>query len=65
MTHGLTTAKGKLKLSQAKARVRELEDLLHIMGIRDGARWAGQKPTGYRPIDDVETYTFKDPFTDD
>jgi len=65
MTHGLTTAKGRFKLSQAKARVRELEDLMYITGMRDGARWAGQKPTGYRPIEDSSTYTFKDPFTDD
>ena len=33
MTHGFTTAEGRFKLSQAKARVRGLEDLMHIVAL--------------------------------
>jgi hypothetical protein len=49
-THGQST-KAALQQHQAeKVLLRELEDVLHVMGWADGPRTQGRKPKGYEGV---------------
>ena len=44
--HGFETRKARTERALGMRRLRELEDLGHLLGIMTGARTPGRKPTG-------------------
>ena len=42
--HGKCTLTAKAEYSAASARLRDLENLMHLLGMTTAARWAGRKP---------------------
>ena len=44
--HGRETRQRRIERSMGMRRLRELEDLGHLLGIMTGARTPGRKPTG-------------------
>jgi hypothetical protein len=48
--HGESTKTKRLEQSESDARMRNFEDLLHVLGMTTAPRWRGRKPNGYVPI---------------
>lgn len=44
--HGFETRKARTERALGMRRLRELEDLGHLLGIMTGSKTAGRKPTG-------------------
>jgi len=44
--HGFETRKARAERAQGMRRLRELEDLGHLLGIMTGPKTPGRKPTG-------------------
>ncbi len=44
--NGGDTRQGRIERSMGMRRLRELEDLGHLLGIMTGSKTAGRKPTG-------------------
>jgi len=44
--HGFETRQARTERALGMRRLRELEDLGHLLGIMTGARTPGRKPTG-------------------
>ena len=53
-THGNETKAEREKRSRSSAYMRNLEDLLHVLGMTTAPRWRGRKPSGYWPIKTTE-----------
>ncbi len=45
-THGFETRQARAERALGMRRLRELEDLGHLLGIMRGSRTKGRKPTG-------------------
>jgi hypothetical protein len=52
--HGNETKAKREKRSRSNAYMRNLEDLLHVLGMTTAPRWRGRKPSGYWPIKTTE-----------
>jgi hypothetical protein len=42
--HGENTIEARARYSAASARLRELEALMHLLGMTSANRWPGRKP---------------------
>lgn len=42
--HGEATLKARAEYRAASARLRDLESLMHLLGMTDAKRWPGRKP---------------------
>lgn len=54
ITHGQETRAMRLERSSASARLSQLEDAMHVLGLTDAPRIRGRKAKGYVP---VQTFT--------
>ncbi len=52
--HGKETRAKRRERTESDARMRNFEDLLHVLGMTSAPRWKGRKPTGYVPITTAE-----------
>jgi hypothetical protein len=52
--HGRETRAKRRERTESDARMRNFEDLLHVLGMTSAPRWKGRKPTGYVPITTAE-----------
>jgi hypothetical protein len=52
--HGNETRAKRRERSEADARMRNFEDIMHVLGMTTAPRWRGRKPNGYVPITTVE-----------
>lgn len=52
--HGESTKAKRQEQSESDARMRNFEDLLHILDMTTAPRWRGRKPKGYVPIKTLE-----------
>lgn len=50
-THGQSTKAALQRYQSEKVLLRELEDVLHVMGWAEGPRTQGRKPEGYRGVE--------------
>jgi len=48
--HGNDSRAARKEQSEGYARMRNFEDLLHILGMTTAPRWRGRKPVGYVSI---------------
>jgi len=48
--HGESTKAKRQEQSESDSRMRNFEDLLHVLGLTTAPRWRGRKPNGYVPI---------------
>jgi len=52
--HGGETRAKRRERSASDARMRNFEDLIHVLGMTTAPRWRGRKPNGYVAITTVE-----------
>lgn len=52
--HGEETRAKRRERSESDARMRNFEDLIHVLGMTTAPRWQGRKPNGYVAITTVE-----------
>ena len=52
--HGEETRAKRKERSESDARMRNFEDLLHVLGMTTAPRWRGRKPVGYVAIRTIE-----------
>jgi len=52
--HGGETRAKRRERSESDARMRNFEDLIHVLGMTTAPRWRGRKPNGYVAITTVE-----------
>lgn len=52
--HGEETRAKRQERSESDARMRNFEDLIHVLGMTTAPRWRGRKPVGYVAINTVE-----------
>lgn len=50
ITHGQETRAMRLERSSASARLSQLEDAMHVLGLTDAPRIRGRKAKGYVPV---------------
>ena len=54
IVHGEETRAKRGERSESDARMRNFEDLIHVLGMTTAPRWRGRKPNGYIAITTVE-----------
>ena len=52
--HGEETRAKRRERSESDSRMRNLEDIMHVLGMTKAPRWRGRKPNGYTPIKTVD-----------
>lgn len=52
--HGKETKAKREERSASDARMRNFEDLIHVLGMTTAPRWRGRKPNGYVSIRTIE-----------
>jgi len=52
--HGNETKARREERSASDARMRNFEDLIHVLGMTTAPRWRGRKPNSYVPIRTIE-----------
>jgi len=52
--HGLETRAKRAERSEASARLSQLEDAAHLLGMMTGPRGRGRKASGYVPVKTIE-----------
>ncbi len=54
IAHSEETRAKRRGRSESDARMRNFEDIMHVLGMTTAPRWRGRKPNGYVPITTVE-----------
>ena len=64
LVHGRETLQKRVERQAMSVRLRQLEDIMHVLDMTTGGRWRGAKPIGYKPIrtlDEVKQFVLDNP----